>query len=524
MNNNVKQSAARVVVTALCVGMLGGYAPDARAAKKFKVTLNKKAVSMKVGKTFQLKAKKRPAKAKLTWKSSKKSVVSVSAKGKLKAKKTGEAKITVTAKYKGKKKTATCKVTVTGKKVVTNQPQNTMAAPTSTPTPLQPTGTPTQNVSTAEPTKTPKPSRKPSTPAPTPVVIAYQADFEIELGDKFNVSTEVKPSEGTIEDYSVSTTNKYVASVDTRGRVVSNHLGKCLLVLTSKTDETKKETFKLSVTDGYLVEDGYNFYKEDVAHGEVGEFYYPSQYRESGQGRARIYFPPNYDPDNKKYNLVFCLHGGGQNEDYWTCGKKTASGAGCHANYIMDNLYAENKVEDAIVVFPYGNIKYDANKEYPNTVPNPAVQTAQWGDCYLFEFEVINDLLPYMENNYPIEKGPDHTAVCGLSMGCGEAIEIGLKHPDIFHYMGFFSAGPFASVNQTIVNTTEDAEKLNSQLKLCYFITGQYDHMMDDSARRFVNNCDSLGLNSVFYEVQSTGHDDRCWDRGFYEFMKHAFK
>ena len=90
--------------------------------------------------------------------------------------------------------------------------------------------------------------------------------------------------------------------------------------------------------------------------------------------------------------------------------------------------------------------------------------------------------------------------------------------------MGFFSAGPFASVNQTIVNTTEDAEKLNSQLKLCYFITGQNDHMMDDSARRFVNNCDSLGLNSVFYEVQSTGHDDRCWDRGFYEFMKHAFK
>lgn len=522
MNNNVKKSVARVVATALCVGMLGGYAPDARAAKKFKVTLNKKTVSMKVGKTLQLKAKKSPAKAKLTWKSSKKSVVSVSAKGKLKAKKIGEAKITVTAKYKGKKKKATCKVTVTGKKVVTSQPQNTMAAPTATP--LPPTSSPTQDVSTAEPTKTPKPSRKPSTPAPTPVAIEYHADFEIELGDKLNISKEVKPSEGTIEDYSVSTTNDYVASVDAKGRVVSNHLGKCLLVLTSKTDETKKETFKLSVTDDYQIEDGYNFYKENIAHGEVKEFYYPSQYREGGQGHAKIYFPPNYDPDNKKYNLVFCLHGGGQNEDYWTCGKKTASGAGCHANYIMDNLYAENKVEDAIVVFPYGNIKYDANKEYPNTVPNPAVQTALWGDCYLFEFEVINDLLPYMENNYPIEKGPDHTAVCGLSMGCGEAIELGLKHPDIFHYMGFFSAGPFASVNQTIVNTTEDAEKLNSQLKLCYFITGQNDHMMDDSARRFVNNCDSLGLNSVFYEVKSTGHDDWCWDRGFYEFMKHAFK
>ena len=114
--------------------------------------------------------------------------------------------------------------------------------------------------------------------------------------------------------------------------------------------------------------------------------------------------------------------------------------------------------------------------------------------------------------------------VCGLSMGCGEAIELGLKHPDLFQYMGFFSAGPFASTKQTIVTTQEDANRLNSQIKLCFFITGQQDHMMDDSARRFVNQCDLLGLNNMFLEVKGTGHDDRCWDRAFYTFMQYAFK
>ena len=163
------------------------------------------------------------------------------------------------------------------------------------------------------------------------------------------------------------------------------------------------------------------------------------------------------------------------------------------------------------------------SKTYPNTEPNPVVQNS-WSNCYLFEYEVIYDLLPYMEKNYPVKKGAAHTGVCGLSMGCGEAIELGLKHPDLFQYMGFFSAGPFASTKQTIVTTQEDANRLNSQIKLCFFITGQQDHMMDDSARRFVNQCDLLGLNNMFLEVKGTGHDDRCWDRAFYTFMQYAFK
>lgn len=525
MNNKIKRGVAKLVLVALSACVLGGNAQsdvkETLAAKKVKVTLNKKTLSLKKGQSYKLKAKKTPAKATLSWKSSKASVASVNAKGKVKANKAGKATITVTAKYKGVKKKATCKVTVAKKQSATpNASQTSAASPT--PTPVQSTEVPTE---TPEPTKTPRPTRKPSnsTPAPTPVKIEYVADYEIELGEKLDVKAKVTPAEGTIDDYNISTTNEYVATVDENGVVKSNHIGKCLLVLTSKTDETKKESYKLQVTDEFVVREGFNFYKEDIAHGKVEEFYYPSQYRESGQGHAKIYLPPNYDPENKKYNLVFCLHGGGQNEDYWTCGPKNSSGAGCHAHNILDTLYDDKELKDAIVVFPNGNIKYDKNKEYPNTVPDPIIQNS-WSDCYLFEYEVIYDLLPYMENNYPVEKGADHTAVCGLSMGCGEAIELGLKHPDIFHYMGFFSAGPFASTKQTIVTTKEDAERLNSQIKLCFFITGQNDHMMDDSGRRFVNNCDSLGMNSMFFEVKNTGHDDRCWDRAFYTFMKYAFK
>ena len=74
---------------------------SANAAK-----LNKKNVSLNVGKTYTLKAT--GIKGKITWTSSKKSVATVSSKGVVKAKKKGTA--VITAKY-GKKK-LTCKVTV----------------------------------------------------------------------------------------------------------------------------------------------------------------------------------------------------------------------------------------------------------------------------------------------------------------------------------------------------------------------------------------------------------------------------
>lgn len=70
------------------------------------VRINKKTVTLRTGKTCQLKVY--GTKSKITWRSTKKSVASVSSTGKVTAKKTGAAKIY--AKFSGKK--LYCKVTV----------------------------------------------------------------------------------------------------------------------------------------------------------------------------------------------------------------------------------------------------------------------------------------------------------------------------------------------------------------------------------------------------------------------------
>lgn len=93
----------RLSVMLLCCLLLSVIAmPVSASAAK----LNKKSISLNVGKTYTLKAS--GTKEKITWTSSKKSVATVSSKGVVKAKKKGTA--VITAKY-GKKKLA-CKVTV----------------------------------------------------------------------------------------------------------------------------------------------------------------------------------------------------------------------------------------------------------------------------------------------------------------------------------------------------------------------------------------------------------------------------
>lgn len=205
MKQNMKKAIAMAVIGALAfTSALGNNVTSEAKAKTKKIVMNKKKVTLKVGKTFKLKVKKvKPAKASkaVTYKSSKKKVATVSKKGVIKAKKVGSAKITVTSKS-NKKAKATVKVTVK-KKTVTNKVTPTLAptgspsaAASATPTPTKapdnqgnPTAGPATNApdptkepdSTLKPTKTPRPS---ASPTGTPNIIdlpEYQFDIKEEL-------------------------------------------------------------------------------------------------------------------------------------------------------------------------------------------------------------------------------------------------------------------------------------------------------------------------------------------------------
>lgn len=176
-----KKICALALTLALSISALS-VTPDADAAAKKpkKIALNASKKTLTAGQKFTLKVKSvKPAKAskKVTWKSSKKSVATVSSKGVVKAKAAGTAKITATSK-KNKKVKATCKITV---KKISVSPS---PSPTATATQQPPTATP---IVTPTPSPTPRPSKTPVAPTPTP-----EMEYMKDLAD-YNVGTVVNP-------------------------------------------------------------------------------------------------------------------------------------------------------------------------------------------------------------------------------------------------------------------------------------------------------------------------------------------
>lgn len=113
------RSIAIIMIIAISItstGVLSGNCKQVVLAKttaKKKIKLNKKKATMRVGKTLKLKLKNAKAK-KVKWKSSNKKVATVSKKGVVKALKKG--KVTITAKYKGKKYKCKIKINKTVKR------------------------------------------------------------------------------------------------------------------------------------------------------------------------------------------------------------------------------------------------------------------------------------------------------------------------------------------------------------------------------------------------------------------------
>ncbi len=57
------------------------------------------------------------------------------------------------------------------------------------------------------------------------------------------------------------------------------------------------------------------------------------------------------------------------------------------------------------------------------------------------EKDLIGQVIPLIERDYRVDPRPAKRAIVGLSMGGGQSLRIGLLHPELFGWVGAFSAG-----------------------------------------------------------------------------------
>lgn len=247
---------------------------------------------------------------------------------------------------------------------------------------------------------------------------------------------------------------------------------------------------------------------QNVPHGTVHVNYYNSKKFNGALRMVYVYTPPGYEASTSRYPALYLMHGAGGSESAWfTVGR---------ANIILDNLIAEGKAKSMIVVMPYGRPVTSTTID-----PTPAPPAAP--DAPAFPQDVVEDVIPFVENLYRITANADNRAIAGLSMGGNQTLEIGLNHLDLFHSIGAFSPVIFnATVEKDHAPAFADVSATNKKLKLFHIYIGDVDPLIE-SNRSYHALLDQKGVKHVF-TLTKEGHVWRNWRDYLVDFSPRLFR
>lgn len=248
---------------------------------------------------------------------------------------------------------------------------------------------------------------------------------------------------------------------------------------------------------------GYDIVRTNIPHGKIDTISYKSATVGTTR-KALIYTPPGYSK-NTKYPVLYLLHGIGGDEKEWLNGG--------HPEVILDNLYELKKIEAMIVVMPNGRAMKDDSATGNIFAPDKVEAFAT------FEKDLLNDLIPFIEKNYPVITDREHRAIAGLSMGGGQSLNFGLGNLDKFAWVGGFSSAPNTKKPEELI---PDPAKTKELLKLLWISCGDKDGLITFSKRTH----DYLEENKVphIYHVEHGYHDFKVWKNGLYMFSQLLFK
>jgi len=239
-----------------------------------------------------------------------------------------------------------------------------------------------------------------------------------------------------------------------------------------------------------------------IAYGKLDTITYNSK-TVGVKRRAVVYLPPTYSK-LKKYPVLYLLHGIGGDEFEWL-------NQG-HPQYILDNLYAQKKIKDMIVVLPNGRAMADDRASGNIMAPDKVAAFAT------FERDLLDDLIPYIEQKYPAKNTRENRAIAGLSMGGGQSLNFGLGNLDKFAWIGGFSSAPNTKMPDQLLPKPDTAK---DKIKLLWISCGDEDGLLKISERTrdyMVEN----KVPHIFYKEPGK-HDFKVWKNDLYQFSQLVF-
>lgn len=272
-----------------------------------------------------------------------------------------------------------------------------------------------------------------------------------------------------------------------------------------------------SVTNVFIIGgDRADLYKvNDVPHGTVSRIWYNSPTLGKDR-RLTVYTPAGYETSGKRYPVFYLLHGMGGDEEAWIALGRTSQ--------ILDNLIAQGKAKPMIVVMTNGNAAQEAAPgESSLGFVNPIMSLPKTMEG---SFEsAFPDVVKFIDKTYRTVKSKQSRAIAGLSMGGYHSLHISKQYPDMFDYVGLFSAAIMPNKDAKSPIYDDFDAKLKTQFAkkpaLYWIAIGNTDflYQANNDYRKML---DEKGYKYTYYET-GEGHIWKNWRIYLTEFVPLLF-
>lgn len=231
---------------------------------------------------------------------------------------------------------------------------------------------------------------------------------------------------------------------------------------------------------------------------------------------AYVYLPYGYD-EEKEYNILYLLHGTGDDEAYWLVKND-------YNKVMVDNLIYQKAIEPLIIVTPTFYVEDDCMDGL-----DPLT--------YSFKEELRNDLMPAVEGKYATHaqgveekdfiESRSHRAFAGLSRGAVTTLHSVLCGSlDYFSSFGTFSASRTPAEYFKEQNQTEQMK--DYAIDYWYVASGAFDFGLKsqwDNYNAILKEEPRLvsGVNTSFDVYPMRYHSMGNWHLALYNFLQKIF-
>ena len=153
---------------------------------------------------------------------------------------------------------------------------------------------------------------------------------------------------------------------------------------------------------------------------------------EDGKKVIRVYLPPSYDFTEKRYPVIYVLHGFRGDSSSLTRKMRSA----------MDRMILGEEIQEAIAVFVDGSNRFGGSQY----LSSPTI-----GD---YETYIRRDLVNFIDRQYRTIPHRDSRGITGFSMGAYGSMHLSLKYPEVFS-VAVAQAGTYKFDDDLITSFTE---------------------------------------------------------------------